>query len=63
MFRILLFIIAAEPVGFVLSIGLSQLFSGKVSESLSSLAISVMCISYFLKGISEVISNIRKLFK
>lgn len=63
MFRILLFIVAAEPIGFVFLIGLSQLLSGKISESLSSIAISIMCISYLFKGISEVVSYIRKLFK
>ena len=63
MFKILLFIIAFEPILFVFYVALLQLAAGKVSQSLPSLAISIMCFSYLYKGVLETIDLLSKIKK
>lgn len=59
MFKILLFIIALEPVLLVFYMGLLQLRAGMVLQSLPSLAIGIMCFSYLFVGVKETIDNIK----
>jgi|688.fasta_scaffold35962_8 hypothetical protein len=59
MFKILLFTIAIEPIFLVLYVGLLQLKSGLILQSLPSFAISIMCFSYLFSGIKEAIDLIK----
>jgi hypothetical protein len=63
MFKILLFFVALEPIILVSWMGLIQLNSGRLYDSLPSIAISIMCISYFISGVKEVVKYIKTFLK
>lgn len=54
MFRMLVFVVAIQPVMLVSWLALVYLSSGMISEGLPFAAIALMCSSYFVKGATEV---------
>jgi len=54
MFKMLVFVVAAQPIMLVSWLALIYLSSGMISEGLPFAAITLMCASYFFGGASEV---------
>lgn len=63
MFKMLVFLLALEPLLLTAWIGVSYLASGYVSQSLPFIAISLMCIVYFVRGAVETVNYIRSRIK
>jgi len=63
MFKMLVFLIALEPVFLTLQLGAMCLSAGKISESLPFLALSLMSINYLISGASDTISYIKSRIK
>ena len=63
MFKVLVFLVALEPVILTSWLGLVYISSGKISEGLPFFAISLMCFSYLTKGVVETASFIRSRLK
>lgn len=63
MFKVLVFLIAIEPVILTSWLGLVCLSSGRISEGLPFVAISLMCFSYLAKGVMETVSFVQSRLK
>ena len=63
MFKMLLFLVALEPLLMVFYLSLLNISSGKIAEGLPFAAISIMTLSYFARGASETISYVKSLMK
>lgn len=63
MFKMLVFLIALEPVILTLRLGTICLSEGKVSEALSFLACFLMACSYLVSGAFDTIQYIRSRIK
>lgn len=63
MFKVLVFLVALEPLILTSWLGLVYISSGKISEGLPFAAISLMCLSYMVKGVAETVSLIRSRLK
>jgi len=63
MFKMLVFILALDPLLIVFYLALVNISSGKVSEGLPYAAISLMSLSYFVKGACEAASYIKSRLK
>lgn len=63
MFKMLVFLVAVQPVILAAWLAMALLFSGKISEGLPFAAIALMCVSYFVKGASEVFSFLKSRIK
>lgn len=59
MFKVLVFLVALEPVILTSWLGLVYISSGEISEGLPFFAISLMCFSYLAKGVVETVSFIQ----
>lgn len=59
----LVFLIALEPLILCFYIALLSLKTGKIHECLPYFAISLMAVSYFLKGLKETLDKIKKFIK
>jgi hypothetical protein len=63
MFKVLVFLVALEPVILTSWLGLVYISNGKISEGLPFFAISLMCFSYLAKGVVETVSFIQSRLK
>ena len=63
MFRMLVFLIAFQPIMLVSWLALVCLSSGDLKEGLPMCAISLMCFSYFIKGAVETGNYVRSFLK
>lgn len=63
MFKILVFLIALEPFLLTSWLGLVCLSSGKISDSIPFLAISLMSLSYLAKGAVETFELVKSRLK
>lgn len=63
MFKMLVFLVALEPILLVFYITLNALNSGKVHEGLPYAAICLMCVSYFAKGAVDTFKYVKQFLK
>lgn len=63
MFKVLVFLLAVEPIILTSWLGLVYTSSGRISEGLPFLAISLMCFSYLAKGVYEAVSYVQSRLK
>jgi hypothetical protein len=63
MFKVLVFLVAIEPVILTSWLGLVHMSNGRISGGLPFLAISLMCFSYLSKGVVETVSYIKSRLK
>jgi len=63
MFKVLVFLVALEPIILTSWLALVCISNGKISEGLPFFAISLMCLSYLAKGVVETISFIQSRLK
>jgi hypothetical protein len=61
MFKMLVFILALEPLMLTSWLALVYLSSGKISEGLPFAAVAFMCGAYFFRGIAESVDFFRKI--
>jgi len=63
MFKVLVFLVAIEPIILTSWLTLVNISNGKISEGLPFFAISLMCFSYLAKGVVETVSFIQSRLK
>lgn len=63
MFKMLVFVVAIQPIMLVAWLAVVYLSSGMVSEGLPFAAVTLMCCSYFFKGVSEAFRILRDKIK
>jgi hypothetical protein len=63
MFKILVFLVAAEPVLLFFRLGLTAMFQGKFFESLPFIALCLMSFSYLIRGGFDLVSELRRILK
>lgn len=63
MFKMLVFVVAIQPIMLVSWLALVYLSSGMVSEGLPFAAMALMCSSYFVKGAFEVFGFLKNKIK
>ena len=59
MFRMLVFLIAAPKIWLTFQLSLAYMSSGYIEQSLPFVAITLMTVSYFLKGAVEAAEYVR----
>lgn len=59
MFKMLVFLLASPYVALTSWMGAAYLSAGHLEEGLPLLALSLMCVSYFVKGAAETVEWIR----
>ena len=63
MFKMLVFVIAVQPIILVSRLALVYLSSGMISEELPFAAIALMCANYFFSGATEAFRFLKSKIK
>lgn len=59
MFRMLVFLIALPQIGLISWLGAVYLSKGLLAEALPLLALTLMCVSYLVKGAADTAEWVR----